>query len=141
LHLPGAISLPLKELDAQAAERLDRGRAVVVYCWDALCDMSPRAAAWLERLGFDSYDYALSTVDWMAHGLSVQGTAASQPTAGSFLRDDLATCTLETLTNEIKQQIDSSPNGYALALAERTVLGRMRRSRLKDAPTNATLRS
>ncbi len=56
LHLPAAISLPLKELDAQAAERLDRERPVIVYCWDALCDMSPRAAAWLEQLGFDAYD-------------------------------------------------------------------------------------
>lgn len=35
-HLPGAISLPLKELSAESAEALDRGRAVVVYCWDSL---------------------------------------------------------------------------------------------------------
>ena len=33
-HLPGAISLPLKELDAQTAIRLDRERPVVVYCND-----------------------------------------------------------------------------------------------------------
>jgi len=36
LHLPGAISLPLSELNADTAERLDRGRDVVVYCWDGL---------------------------------------------------------------------------------------------------------
>jgi rhodanese-related sulfurtransferase len=36
LHLPGAISLPLAELDAESAKRLDRGRDVVVYCWDGL---------------------------------------------------------------------------------------------------------
>jgi rhodanese-related sulfurtransferase len=35
-HLPGAISLPLKQLDAQSAAALDRERAVVVYCWDSL---------------------------------------------------------------------------------------------------------
>jgi rhodanese-related sulfurtransferase len=36
-HLPGAIDLPLKELDATtAAARLDRSRPVVVYCWDGL---------------------------------------------------------------------------------------------------------
>jgi rhodanese-related sulfurtransferase len=35
-HLPGAISLPLKELDATTAARLDRSRPVVVYCWDGL---------------------------------------------------------------------------------------------------------
>jgi rhodanese-related sulfurtransferase len=33
-HLPGAIHLPLKELDRESAERLDRSRAVVVYCYD-----------------------------------------------------------------------------------------------------------
>ena len=34
-HLPGAISLPLRRLDAEAPERLRRGEAVVVYCWDS----------------------------------------------------------------------------------------------------------
>jgi rhodanese-related sulfurtransferase len=33
-HLPGAISIPLRELDEQAPRRLDRSRPVVVYCWD-----------------------------------------------------------------------------------------------------------
>ena len=37
LHLPGALHLPLKELDAErAGALLDRARAVVVYCWDGL---------------------------------------------------------------------------------------------------------
>ena len=36
-HLPGAVSIPLKSLTAGVAQqRLDRGRPVVVYCWDAL---------------------------------------------------------------------------------------------------------
>jgi len=34
-HLPGAINLPLRRLEQQAAEVLDRHRAVVVYCWDS----------------------------------------------------------------------------------------------------------
>ena len=33
-HLPGAIHLPLRRLDAEAHEVLDRSRAVIVYCWD-----------------------------------------------------------------------------------------------------------
>jgi len=36
LHLPSAISLPLAELSAETAKRLDPGRDVVVYCWDGL---------------------------------------------------------------------------------------------------------
>ena len=33
-HLPGAINIPLKQLDATAAARLDRNRPVLVYCND-----------------------------------------------------------------------------------------------------------
>ena len=33
-HLPGAINLPLKQLDAQTAAVLDHERPVIVYCWD-----------------------------------------------------------------------------------------------------------
>jgi rhodanese-related sulfurtransferase len=34
-HLPGAVNLPLRKLEEQAADVLDRHRAVVVYCWDS----------------------------------------------------------------------------------------------------------
>ena len=33
-HLPGAINIPLKELDHQTASRLDQRRPVIVYCYD-----------------------------------------------------------------------------------------------------------
>ncbi|HEV2218078.1 MAG TPA: rhodanese-like domain-containing protein [Candidatus Dormibacteraeota bacterium] len=33
-HLPGAISLPLKRLEADTASVLDKARPVIVYCWD-----------------------------------------------------------------------------------------------------------
>jgi rhodanese-related sulfurtransferase len=33
-HLPGAINLPLKELNRESARQLDRERPVVVYCND-----------------------------------------------------------------------------------------------------------
>ena len=36
LHLPRAVNIPLKTLDATTTAGLDRGRPVVVYCWDAL---------------------------------------------------------------------------------------------------------
>src|SRR6266571_5405044 len=138
LHLAGALSMPLKELDAKLAERLDRDRPVIVYCWDALCDMSPRAATRLEQLGFDVYDYALSKVDWMAHGLPMEGTAAQRPTALSFVRDDVAICGLADREEAIRQRIDASPYGFALVLADRVVLGRVRRSRLDDASEDAS---
>ena len=33
-HLPGAISLPLRELEKNAKTVLDLERPVIVYCWD-----------------------------------------------------------------------------------------------------------
>ena len=35
-HLPGAINIPLKQLDAGTTAGLDRGTPVVVYCWDSI---------------------------------------------------------------------------------------------------------
>ena len=138
LHLPGAVHIPLKELDAEHARLLDRDRPVIVYCWDALCDMSPRAAARLEQLRFDVYDYALSKVDWMAHGLPMEGAAALRPTALSFVREDVAICGLADRVEAIRQRIDASPYGFALVLADRVVLGRIRRSRVDEAPNDAS---
>ena len=33
-HLPGAIHLPLRKIETDAVDVLDRNRPVVVYCWD-----------------------------------------------------------------------------------------------------------
>jgi rhodanese-related sulfurtransferase len=34
-HLPGAIHLPLRTIDAGVRASLDPGRPVVLYCWDS----------------------------------------------------------------------------------------------------------
>ncbi len=35
-HLPGAINIPLRDLDREAPARLRPDRPVIVYCWDFL---------------------------------------------------------------------------------------------------------
>ena len=35
-HLPGAINIPLKDLNAATTTALDRSKPVVVYCYDYL---------------------------------------------------------------------------------------------------------
>jgi rhodanese-related sulfurtransferase len=35
-HLPGAVNIPLKTLDADSTAQLDKTKAVVVYCHDGL---------------------------------------------------------------------------------------------------------
>lgn len=33
-HLPGAVNIPLKELDRETTRRLDPSKPVIVYCYD-----------------------------------------------------------------------------------------------------------
>jgi rhodanese-related sulfurtransferase len=34
VHLPGAVSIPLGDIDDEGARDLDRSRPIVVYCYD-----------------------------------------------------------------------------------------------------------
>jgi rhodanese-related sulfurtransferase/CBS domain-containing protein len=135
-HLPGAISMPLKQLSAERAEQLDRDRPVIVYCWDQLCDLSPRAAHLLEALGFSEvYDYALGKVDWLAHGLPVEGRHAAQPTVGSLARDDVVTCGPDDRVGPVRERVAASAYPFALVIdAGGVVLGRLRASMLDCDP-------
>ncbi|MGB8683144.1 MAG: rhodanese-like domain-containing protein [Candidatus Binatus sp.] len=69
-HIHGAIHIPLGHILRDAPITLDRTRPVIVYCRDCLCDLSARAAAQLELLGFtDVRHYFRGKVDWMERGL------------------------------------------------------------------------
>jgi rhodanese-related sulfurtransferase len=127
-HLPGAINIPLKKLDADSAGQLDMSRPVIVYCWDYLCDMSPRAAARLDSLGFERvYDYAPSKVDYLARGLPREGEKADERRAGDLLRDDVVRCRLGDRIDWVKADVEASRYGFAFVLDERDVLlGRLR---------------
>ena len=35
-HLPGAINIPLKELNRKTVGQLDRAQPVIVYCYDTI---------------------------------------------------------------------------------------------------------
>src|SRR5215211_6273983 len=134
-HLPGAINIPLKRLDADTAAQLDKSRPVIVYCWDYLCDMSPRAAARLDSLGFERvYDYTASKVDYLARGLPREGEKATEQRAGDLLRDDVVRCGLSDPIGRVKSELEASRYGFALVLDEReVVMGRLRRSALESA--------
>jgi phage shock protein E len=34
-HLPAAINLPLRRIEKEARELLDRNQPTIVYCWDS----------------------------------------------------------------------------------------------------------
>jgi rhodanese-related sulfurtransferase len=134
-HLPGAINIPLKELDRDSAARLDRSRPVVVYCWDQLCDMSPRAAALLDRLGFERvYDYAVSKVDYLARGLPREGEKAGERRPADALRQDVVRVAPRDSAEDARERIKASPFGFGLVVDDNDVLlGRLRRSVLEQS--------
>ena len=114
-HLPRAIHLPLRSLDATTAGVLDRVRPVLVYCWDALCDMSPRAAWRLERLGFDVSDYAAGKVDWIAAGLPTVRQAPAPPRAIQAADPNPPTCAPET-------PVSALPDASVLVLNDHSIV-------------------
>ncbi|MFI2205610.1 CBS domain-containing protein [Streptomyces sp. NPDC020192] len=124
-HLPGALRIGLRELDARARERLDPGRPVVVYCADALCDLSPRAAARLRQLGFGQvYDYAPGKADWLAAGLPREGWAAATALAGDVADRDALMCTVDQPLDDAVDTLDDIGHRYAVVVdGEEVVVG------------------
>ena len=102
--------------------------------------MSPRAAWRLATLGFEHvYDYAGGKADWLAHGLPREGERAGQPYAGDLLDDEQPTCRLDDDLAAVRAALEAARHGFCLVIADHSVvLGRVRRSALKDAAPDAT---
>ncbi|SDJ66400.1 Rhodanese-related sulfurtransferase [Nonomuraea maritima] len=139
-HLPGAHNVPLRLLDRAAATTLDPQRPVVVYCHDALCDLSPRAAHRLERLGFTHvHDYAQGKMDWLSADLPYEGHAAL---VSQRVRRDPVTATLDDPLGSLTERIVADPAGVAVVVDEDDVVQGVIGSReLKGADLDATAES
>jgi rhodanese-related sulfurtransferase/CBS domain-containing protein len=131
-HLPGALHLPLKSLSAETAKQLDTTKPVIVYCWDALCDMSPRAAWHLEQLGFRAvYDYTTGKADWIAAGLPTERREPAPARVTSAMVTDVPTCLPGEPVIEVVQRARSVKWEMAVVVNEhRVILGRLRLSRV-----------
>jgi rhodanese-related sulfurtransferase len=75
-HLPGAINIPVD--DSRFAEKVaetvpDKSTPIIVYCMDADCQASPRAAKRLDELGYEQvFDYEAGKKDWRQAGNTIQ---------------------------------------------------------------------
>lgn len=70
-HLPGAQNLPLNDNFAAQALDLagDKERPIVLYCQDAACPESEKAARRLDEAGFPQvYHYQGGKEDWRSAG-------------------------------------------------------------------------
>jgi rhodanese-related sulfurtransferase len=77
-HLPGARNVPFSHGDNGFDEQIqtvapDKSAPILVYCHDADCDSSTKAARRLVELGYSEvYDYEAGKVDWKEAGLPVE---------------------------------------------------------------------
>lgn len=70
-HLPGAVNIPLDELEARIDE-LDPGSEIVAYCRGAYCVLSFEAVATLRRRGFRVRRLEDGFPEWKAAGLPTE---------------------------------------------------------------------
>ena len=69
-HIPGALSIPVKELKRRLAE-LPRTQEIVAYCRGPYCVQSDEAVSLLKRHGFSVRRLEVGLPDWRANGLPV----------------------------------------------------------------------
>lgn len=74
-HIPGAISVPIPELQARLAE-LPRDRDIVAYCRGRYCVMAIEAVELLRREGFSAHRMEYGVGDWRARGWHVTAPSA-----------------------------------------------------------------
>ncbi|HDR9484503.1 TPA: ArsR family transcriptional regulator [Burkholderia aenigmatica] len=74
-HLPGALNIPLSELDARVSE-LPAGTEIVAYCRGPYCVFAVEAVAALRARGFDAARLEDGFPEWKAAGLAVETGAA-----------------------------------------------------------------
>lgn len=90
-HLPGAISMPLDELEGRLRE-VPRNRTVVAYCRGPYCVMSFDATALLRARGFAAHRLEAGVVEWRARArrgrTTVGRTGAKRAASPSTKRSD-----------------------------------------------------
>ncbi|MDQ6866876.1 MAG: metalloregulator ArsR/SmtB family transcription factor [Pseudomonadota bacterium] len=70
-HLPGAINIPLKELEKKLAD-IDASQEIVAYCRGPYCVLSYEAVAALRAHGFKARRLEDGLPEWRAAGLPVE---------------------------------------------------------------------
>jgi rhodanese-related sulfurtransferase len=69
-HIPGAVSIPLDQLEERLAE-LPNDREIVAYCRGPYCVMALDATDILRSNGFEATRFEEGIADWRARGLHV----------------------------------------------------------------------
>ena len=75
-HIPGSVSVPVDDLDRVEDLVPNKDEPIVVYCANADCDASPKAAEKLEEMGYtDVTDFEDGYAGWRQAGHPLVGEA------------------------------------------------------------------
>ena len=74
-HVPGALSLPYRQIRAETTADLPPDAVIVVYCWGPACNAATKAGARLAALGFRVKEMIGGIEYWRREGYAVEGTA------------------------------------------------------------------
>jgi rhodanese-related sulfurtransferase len=77
-HIPGAISLPHREMDEHSTKSLDKSRLYACYCKGVGCNASTRGALKLSVLGFKVKELYGGLEAWKNDGYATDGTKGTK---------------------------------------------------------------
>lgn len=75
-HIPGAINLPHRRMDAASTAQFDKATLIVTYCDGIGCNASTKGALNMARLGFRVKELIGGLDWWKRDGHPVEGGAA-----------------------------------------------------------------
>lgn len=67
-HIPGAISLPYREITVESTAAFDKSRLIVTYCWSPACNAAAKAGLRLSELGFQVKEMFGGVEYWKKEG-------------------------------------------------------------------------
>lgn len=80
-HIPGAVNIPHRTMNAQTTGNLDKTTLVVTYCDGIGCNASTKGAMNMTRLGFRVKELIGGLDWWKRDGHKTTAGAAGDPTA------------------------------------------------------------
>lgn len=77
-HIPSAINLPTRRIDANTTRDFPKDKPIVVYCWGPACNGATKSALRLSKLGFMVKELLGGIEYWRKEGGMVEGTLADE---------------------------------------------------------------
>ena len=75
-HIPGAISLPHRQMNEVTTRDFPLDQIIVTYCWGTHCNGSTKGALQLARLGFKVKEMVSGIEGWKADGFKTTAPSA-----------------------------------------------------------------